>query len=92
MNINLFFRSLKLFYILLLVVLFVVYFGTPNLKKFLQQKTIFLESKIKDKMLEHLLKFLIINIIFFSKIETETATTYISKAFCVDERSKLHIN
>ena len=55
MNINMFFRSFKLFYVVLLVVLFVVYFGSPNLKKFLEQKTIFLESKIKDKMLEHLL-------------------------------------
>ena len=62
-------QSFKLFYILLLVVLFVVYFGTPNLKKFLEQKTIFLESKIKDKMLEHLLNFHLINIIFFRKIE-----------------------
>ena len=48
-------RFLKLFYIVLLVVLFIVYFGTPNLQKFLEQKTIFLESKIKDKMLERLL-------------------------------------
>ena len=46
-------RFLKLFYIVLLVVLFIVYFGTPNLQKFLEEKTIFLESKIKDKMLEY---------------------------------------
>ena len=50
-------QNFKLFYILLLVVLFVVYFGKPNLKKFLEQKTIFLESKIEDKMLLYLLLF-----------------------------------
>ena len=44
-------QSVKLIYILLLLVLFIVYFGIPNLKKFLEQKTIFLESNIKDKML-----------------------------------------
>ena len=45
-------QSFKLFYIVLLVVLFVAYFGTPNLQKYFEQKTIFIESKIKDKMLE----------------------------------------
>ena len=46
-------HSFKLFYIVLLVVIFVVYFGAQNLQKFFEQKTIFLESKIKGKMLEH---------------------------------------
>ena len=51
------FHSFKLFYIVLLVILFVVYFGVPNLQKFLEQKTIFLESKIKDKMLERIMQY-----------------------------------
>ena len=46
-------QTFKFFYIVLLVIIFVVYFGTPNLKKYLEQKTIFLETKIKDKMLEY---------------------------------------
>ncbi len=46
-------RFFKVLYIVLLVVLFVAYFGTPNLQKFIEQKTIFLETKIKDKMLEY---------------------------------------
>ena len=46
-------HSFKLFYIVLLVVIFVVYFGAQNLQKFFEQKTIFLESKIKGKMHEH---------------------------------------
>ena len=40
-------KTLKLFYVFLLIIVFVMFFGKSSLEKFLEGKTMFVESKIK---------------------------------------------
>ena len=40
-------QSLKTIYILILVGIFIYYFGIPNFQKLLEEKTIFAEKKIR---------------------------------------------
>ena len=41
-------QNFKLFYIISLTLVFIVFFGGPNLGKYFEKKTIYVESNIKD--------------------------------------------